>query len=142
MLIKYIHPPLHLHHTQLAVLLPPLQNKLAVIKPTLLARFCASPDTVATSLLFLKSVFPLANVATMAMRCPGLVLGDVPAETIEDAAAQLRRMLPDIQVRVCCGYENVLHKHVFYTSMRFTAAHTSTTHTFSLPLSVRRIPND
>lgn len=95
-------PPSHTSnpYTQLAVLLPPLQNKLSVIKPALLARLCANPDAIATALLHLKTVFPTANVATMALRCPGLVLGDVSPRVVEQAATQLRNMLPDVQVCV------------------------------------------
>lgn len=86
--------------TQLAVLLPPLQHKLSVIKPALLARLCADPTAVAAALLRLKTIFPDANAATMALRCPALVVGDIPLDGVERSAAALRELLPNTRVDV------------------------------------------
>ena len=80
------------------MLLPPLQHKLSVIKPALLARLCADPPSVAAALLHLKTVFPEANAATMALRYPALVVGDVRMDDVERSAATLRALLPNTRV--------------------------------------------
>lgn len=83
---------------ELASLLPDLAAKLPLMKPQLLARLASNTRAVAQGLLQLKEVFPKADVGVIAVRCPGLVLGDVPLGQVQEAAQKLRQLLPNSEV--------------------------------------------
>jgi hypothetical protein len=82
---------------RLQTLLPDIQSKLAAMRPDTITSLVTNIDNVAASLIQLKLIFPGANVSVLAIRQPYLVLG-FDMKKLEDIAAQLRRLLPRLDI--------------------------------------------
>lgn len=82
---------------RLLLLLPDIRQKLASMRPQLVAALAAQVDEMPGRLMQLKMIFPGANSSLLAMRQPELVLGFDMAR-LEGIAAELRELLPNLNV--------------------------------------------
>lgn len=82
---------------ELALLLPDLPAKVAVMKPKVVAALAADTHSLALKLVALKTIFPAANVATMVVKQPA-ILTQRTQQQLQDAANRLRELLPDFDI--------------------------------------------